>query len=130
MTRWFVLAVCFTFLALSPGTVLAKRMGPKPVAPVEVNGVKFLAPNESGREGHIEAHDLKTGEKLWDALIYTVTIDPNLEEDVQWVFITRLEVKGDLLRVTNEKDQTFTLDPKTKQVKKLAAFIGGSGRGH
>src|SRR5689334_10506356 len=120
MTRYLSIATCTFLLAILTIPAMAKRMGPKPVAPVEANGVRYVAPNESGREGRVEAQDAKSGEKRWDALIYTVTIDPNLEEDVQWVFITKLELKGDLIRVTNEKDQTFTLDPKTKQVKKLA----------
>lgn len=60
----------------------AKRAAPKPVTPVVQNGVKYVAPNESGRQGKVEARNEKTGEKLWDVVVYTVKIDPNLEEDV------------------------------------------------
>ena len=97
----------------------AKRAAPKPVAPVVHEGVKYLAPNVNGREGKVEARSEKTGEKLWDAVIYTVKMDPNLEADVQWVFITRLAVRDGTLLVTNEKGEQYVLDLKTRTVDKL-----------
>ncbi len=118
MTRWPLIALCTILTAAIAGDALAKRSGPKPVAPVVSREVKYVAPNESGREGRIEARSAKTGEKLWDAVIYTVAIYPKLEEDVQWVFITGLEIVDDALRVTNEKNEVYTLDLKTKKVTK------------
>lgn len=97
----------------------AKRDEPKPVAPVIHNGVKYVAPNNNGREVKVEARNEKTGEKLWDVVIYKVKIDPNLEEDVQWVFITGLAVRDNVLVMTNEKNEQFTLDLKTRKVEKL-----------
>ena len=104
---------------LIAGEAWAKRMDPKPVTPVVHKGVKYVALLEHGREGKIEARDEKSGKKLWDAVIYTVKIDPNLEEDVQWVFITALEIKDNRLLVTNEKNDQYTLDLKTKTVEKV-----------
>jgi hypothetical protein len=109
---------CLILTALITSEVWAKRVGPKPVTPVVHNGVKYLAPNENGREGKIEARNEKTGKKLWDIAVYTIKIDPNLEEDVQCVFITELAVRGNSLLVTNEKNEHFTLDLKTKKVEK------------
>jgi len=96
----------------------AKRGGPKPVTPVVHDGVKYVVPNENGREGKIEARNEKTGEKLWVVVIYKVKIDPNLEEDVQWVFVTGLAICDNTLLVTNEKNERFVLDLKTKKVEK------------
>jgi hypothetical protein len=96
----------------------AKRTSPKPVAPVVLDGVKYLAPNANGREGRIEARSEKTGKKLWDAVIYAIRIDPNLEEDVQWVFITGLAVRDNTLLVTNEKNEQYIFDLKTRKVTK------------
>jgi hypothetical protein len=96
----------------------AKRAGPKPVAPVVHDGVKYLAPNENGREGKIEARSEKTGEKLWDVVIYAVKIDQNLEEDVQWVFISALSVRDTTLIVTTEKNERYFLDLKSRKVEK------------
>jgi hypothetical protein len=53
-----------------------------------------------------------------------VKIDPGLEEDVQWVFITALELDGGKLRVTNGKGEQYTLDLKTKKVEKVDKGAG------
>jgi hypothetical protein len=110
--------LCLLLTALIAGQAWAKRAAPKPVAPVVHEGVKYAAPNENGREGKIEARDEKTGKKLWDAVIYTIKIDPNLEEDVQWVFIAKLAIQKNALAVTDEKNEKYLLDLKTKKVEK------------
>jgi acyl-CoA hydrolase len=97
----------------------AKRGPPEPVTPVVHNGVKYVAPNQNGREGRVEARDAKSDKLLWGVTVYTVPIDPNLEEDVQWVFIAGLALRDGALLVTNEKNQQFVLDLKTKEVKKV-----------
>ena len=118
MKRLSVLLALFLTVAIT-GDAWAKRAAPKPVAPVVHDGVKYVAPNVNGREGKVEARSEKTGEKLWDAVIYTVTIDPNLEQDVQWVFITGLAVRDGNLLVTNEKGEQYVLDLKTRRVEKV-----------
>ena len=118
MTR-LSMVLCLMLTAMIASDAWAKRGGPKPVAPVVRSGVKYVAPNGNGRTGRVEARNEQTGEKLWDAVIYTVKIDPNIEEDVQWVFITGLAVRDNALLVTNEKNELFTLDLKTKKVAKV-----------
>lgn len=110
--------LCLLLTAMIASEAWAKRGAPKPVTPVVHNGVKYVAPNDNGREGKIEARDEKTSEKLWDVVIYRIKIDPNLEGDVQWVFITGLAFQENALLVTNEKNELFTLDLKTKKVEK------------
>ena len=46
-------------------------------------------------------------------------IDPDLEEDVQWVFITKLELSGDKLLVTNSKGNQYRVDLETGKVEKV-----------
>jgi hypothetical protein len=70
-------------------------------------------------EGKIEARNEETGKILWDVVIYTVKIDPSLEQDVQWVLITGLAVRDNTLLVTNEKNEQYILDLKTRKVKKV-----------
>ncbi len=111
--------VSLTMVALTAGDVWAKRAGPKEVEPVVADGVKYVASNDSGREGKVEARDAKTDKKLWEVVVYTVKIDPELEEDVQWVFITRLAVKENALLVTNEKGEAYKVDLTTKKVEKV-----------
>lgn len=111
--------LCLAWMAIVAGESFAKRAEPRPVPPVVHHGVKYAAPNQNGREGKVEARDEKTGRKLWEVVIYTVAIDRNLEEDVQWVFITALSIRDDVLTVTNEKGERFSLDLKTKKVERL-----------
>jgi acyl-CoA hydrolase len=113
------MVLCLTLAALVAKEAWAKRTAPKPVTPAIHHGVKYVALNANGREGKIEARDEKTGEKLWQTVIYTVKIDPGLEEDVQWVFITSLAVRDETLLVTNEKNEQYILDLGTKKVEKV-----------
>ncbi len=123
MKRLSVLLALFLTVAIT-GDAWAKRAAPKPVAPVVHDGVKYVAPNVNGREGKVEARSEKTGEKLWDAVIYTVKIDPNLEADVQWVFITALAVRDGKLLVTNEKGEQYVIDLKTRKVETVKNNVG------
>lgn len=116
--RVLVMAVAMLALAAA-GEAWAKRAAPKPVAPVVHNGVQYTAPHASGREGKIVACDANSGKRLWELVVYTVKINPNLEEDVQWVFITGLAIKGDKLLVNNEKGVQYAVDLATRQVEKL-----------
>ncbi len=110
----FLIVTCLLSL-----NALAKRIGPAPVKPIEFQGVKYIAPNSSGVEGKIEAQDAKTGKKLWDAVIYRVHLKPDLEQDVQWVFITQLSIHDNSLLITNERDKQFRLDLSTKKVEEV-----------
>ena len=111
--------VCLLLAATFASEAWAKRAPPKSVTPVVLSGLKYVASLENGREGKIEARNEKTGKKLWDVVVYRVKIDPNLEEDVQWVFITGLVIQGNALLVTNEKNDQYKVDLKTKTVEKV-----------
>lgn len=104
-------------VAVCPDQVWAKRINPKPVPPVVYGGVRYEAPRGNGRVGEVEAFDVKTGKKLWDAVIYTVTIYPWLK-NVQWVYISKMAIQGNALLVTNETGEQYILDLKTKTVSK------------
>jgi hypothetical protein len=109
----------FIFLAVAllvPSFVLAKRLAPAKVEPVIHHRVRYIAPNDDGRRGYIEAQDVQTNKKLWDLTIFTNRIDPTLEEDVQWVFIKELNMRDGALVVTSERDKIYRVDLKTKTV--------------
>jgi hypothetical protein len=101
---------------LLPSLALAKRVAPAKVEPVVYQGVRYIAPNDDGRHGYIEAWDIRTNKKLWDLTIFTNRIDPTLEEDVQWVFIKTLNIRNGALIVTSERDKIYRVDLKTKIV--------------
>lgn len=103
---------------LLPAGLSAKRAAPKPVSPVVRDGVKYSVPNDNGRIGHVVASDDRNGKTLWDIKIFEVQIDPKLEEDVQWVFITDLKLVGNALRMKDEKSRCYNLDLTTKKVRR------------
>ena len=113
MTR-VVLMVCATVLL--SGSASAKRAAPAKVEPVINEGVRYVVPNDDGRRAYIEAWDVRTNKKLWDLTVFTNRTDPKLEEDVQWVFISKLRVQDGTLMVTSEHGKTYQIDLKTKSV--------------
>jgi hypothetical protein len=93
-----------------PTQAWAKRASPPVVAPVEHRGVRYSAPNDDGQRAIVKAHDLRTGRLLWEKTVFTVTIDPKLERDVQWIFIKSMAVKDDALVVVDERGRTHRVD--------------------
>lgn len=108
-----------TFIAISAVIVLglpafAKRMMPKRVEPLADGQVVYTAPVEA--MGFVVALDAATKKELWRARIYQVSKNPDLEGDVQDVFITKLAKDGGTLIVTDERNRTYRLDLTTKNV--------------
>jgi len=103
-------------VVLLPHLTCTKRIAPSKVEPVIHEGVRYFAPNDDGRRAYIEAWDGQTNRKLWDLTVFTNRIDPTLEEDVQWVFITSLSLRNDMLVVTFERGKTYQVDLKTRSV--------------
>lgn len=122
-----VLGACVCLFAVS--NVSAKRAGPTPVAPIVDQGVKYSAPHDNGLVGRVEATNEKTGEKLWEVAVYTITPDPNLEQDVQWSFITEVVLRDNKLFVSREKRAAnaheanhYEIDLKTRHVTPIQEF--------
>ena len=91
----------------------AKRGAPAEVLPVTVGNIEYSAPHRSGTHkqmGFIEARAPKSGELIWSRQIYAVKYDPDLEGDVQDVFIKSITVEGNNLIITNERNSKYQLD--------------------
>jgi len=73
------------------------------VPPVTKNGILYSATNKNGRVAYVMASDANTGKELWKLTIFETKIKPDLEEDVQWVFITRLWLDRNSLLIQDEK---------------------------
>jgi len=100
----------------------AKRRVPAKVLPVKVGNIEFSAPHRTDTHkqmGFIEARDLKSGKIIWSRQIYTVKYDPDLEGDVQDVFIKRITVEGNNLIIINEKNSKYQLNLNSLEVKVL-----------
>ena len=106
--------VCATVLL--SGLASAKRAAPAKVEPVIYQDVRYVAPNDDGHRGYIEAWNFQSNKKLWELTVFTNRIDPKLEEDVQWVFIGKLSVQDGTLMVTSEHGKIYQIDLKTKSV--------------
>jgi hypothetical protein len=110
------LAVILLLPLILPQLASAKRLPPVKVDPVIHKGIRYVAPNENGRRGYIEAWNVGTNKKLWELTIFTNAIDPNLEKDVQWVFIRGIRCPHARLIVTSERGKTYYVDVKTKVI--------------
>lgn len=113
------LFILLPFLLLPLHAVHAKRVAPEKVEPVTIGGVTYTAPNHDGRSPTVVATNATTGQKLWEQPIFTNTIRPDLEEDVQWVFIKKLEPRGSDLVVTDEHNRTYFLSTRTLEVSSI-----------
>ena len=112
-----------TFILLTLATpAFAKRPPPSDVLPVEHNGIRYVAPNRNGRVAYLEAWDIKTGKQLWETVVFRNIIKPWLEEDVQCVYIKKLEVLQNILIVTDERGRSYSVDLKTGHVQRTINF--------
>lgn len=128
-TTWFMVTVvsvtAVIALALAP-FAFAKRTAPAKVQPVVYDGVRYVAPNDDGSRGYIQAWEIKTNRKLWDLTVFTNRLDPKLEQDVQWVFVKSLSVRDGKLIVTSERGNTYDVDLNTKVVTQSNPLRPGS----
>ena len=70
------------------------------------------------RVANHEATSPETNKLLWKLRVYKVEYDPNLEGDVQDVFITSLKIVDGNLEILNEAGDKFIVDlTKHKVIK-------------
>jgi len=101
-----------------------KRVGPEEVPPVTIAGTRYEVVHW-GRErglgqngGYIAAVDAASGQELWTLKVYDVTYDPDMEEDVQDVFIESLAPRGDdKLAIVDERGRKYIVDPRRRQAR-------------
>ena len=102
-----------------PVTVLAKRIPAPVIEPIVHEGIRYTVPNDRGTVGYVVASDVATGKELWKKTIFRKCLCPCLEHDVQWVFIKEMRLDGQRLLLVTERDRVYSLDLKTRKVKKL-----------
>lgn len=71
-------------------------------------GIRYIASRPN--IGWVEAWDLNTGKRIWEKEVYKITYDPKQKVDDQQVYITRLYVENNKLKVKNEKDEKYELE--------------------
>src|ERR1700678_4570550 len=110
-----ITAVVLAFVAVS---VPAKRVDPKLFAPLTSAGIRYTAQGD-GRDHYVVAADLSSGDELWRVKVFHSHIEPWVEEDGQWVFITDLKLAGNALRVRDEKSRRYSIDLTKRRAQKL-----------
>jgi len=113
----FRATIVHAILALVTVSAIAKIMPPKPVVPVEANGVRYSA-DRDGQDQYAVATDIATGKQLWKVKVFHTPIRFWIEEDVQWVFITDLRLMDNTLVVRDGKARCYAVDIKTQRVRK------------
>jgi hypothetical protein len=103
-----------------PVIVFGKRAAPRKVEPVETATLRIIAPLDDGRVGRIQVFDRSDGRLLWSLVVFENRIDPALEEDVQWRFITSLKLVDDHLEISAEGGTRYRVNLGTRRIEKLA----------
>ena len=123
MQRLLNIGIILSILCISESE--AKRAVPSKVMPVQVGSIEYSAPHGKlqNQMGCIEARKVGSGELLWIRQVYVVKYDPDLEGDVQDVYIKSFKVKGNSLIIINERKSEYQLNLKTLQVKMLKGSL-------
>lgn len=104
-----------------------KRGAPRPVTPLEINGVRYEALRGAKARGFKQdggvmvAIDMTTGQELWTLLVYQTAYDEKEERDVQESYITKLNngPEASSLRVENEAREAYLVNLKTREVSEI-----------
>jgi hypothetical protein len=121
MRHLFLVFIFSALCMVMPSLLSAKRLPPELVEPVSTGTLRIEAPLNNGREACIYAYDRADGHLLWSVVVFTQKIDPNLEEDVQWRFITGLKIVGDVIEVTAEGGARYRVFITTRKVEKIVS---------
>ena len=120
-----LLGIGILLLILCITESVAKRAVPSKVTPVQVGSIEYSAPHGKlqNQMGCIEARKVGNGELLWIRQVYVVKYDPDLEGDVQDVYIKSFKVKGNSLIIINERKSEYQLNLKTLHIKVLKGSL-------
>lgn len=105
-------------------TLMPKRVGPKDVPAVTIKDLRFEVIHwgkdrgfaQNG--GYIAAFDKTSGEELWTLKIYDIVYDPELESDVQDLFIKSMKKSwfGNDLKITDERGRQYIVNTDARTV--------------
>ena len=107
--------------------ISADRLPPAEVDPVVVGQVRYNVIHWGKNRGldqnggYIAATDTSSDKEIWVLKIYSTEYDPEMEEDVQDVFIKSMSKVWfkNKLKIINEDDQKYLLDLDTKSVMQI-----------
>lgn len=85
-------------------------MPPPPAQSVEYKGIRYVAPNDNGEVAYLQVWDASQNRLLYTVNVFRNPINPNLERDVQHVYIIKLAVANNILVVTDERGRSHYFD--------------------
>jgi hypothetical protein len=107
---------CVVLLFLTTQAV-AKRMPPKPVAPVVFDGIRYTAEGD-GRDQYVVGADASSGKVLWRVKVFHNHIKFWMEACVQSIFIKDLKLADNSLVVRDELSRCYSVDLTKRRVRK------------
>jgi hypothetical protein len=113
----FMNKILFCFLLILSSGLPAKRLAPNQVSSVVHEGKKYSV--DLSLPGTIQILDLTTKTSK-TVTIYTVQYKPDLEKDVQDVFIKSMEIRDHSLLIKNERKEIYLLNLETNISKKIS----------
>jgi hypothetical protein len=113
MKNRFILSIGL-MLILNP--LLSKRLEPTKVNSVLHNGKEYSI-NHS-KIGTVLVRE-KNSKKEKIVTVYTIDYDPNLEKDIQDVFIKSIKIYNQSLLIQNERGVLYEMNLETYEVKKI-----------
>lgn len=111
---------------MNPSGEVEKERGEGPSTVfLELNGVRYEAIHwgkAQGLEqngGYLAAIDEKTGKRKWLVRVYKIQYKPDMEEDKQDVFISKISqgLRARTLLIENDRNEYFILDLRNHSVK-------------
>lgn len=117
-----IISILLLTLFISPSPLFAKRANIEYPDKIIIENIEYKASYEMGnlfQKAYIEARNIETDKIIWKKEIYQITLNPIMEQDVQWVMIVKVEMKDNKLIISNEKEQKFLLDLETLEVEKI-----------
>ena len=98
----------------------SKRLGPDTVEPIAGNNVVYSAPafvpGENQNGGYVEAREKEGGKLIWRLRVYRTEYNPQLERDVQDIFMVSIRLENEAIVVVDEKGRVFKVNLNTRDI--------------
>ncbi len=117
-----IISILLLTLFIFPSLLFAKRANIEYPDKIIIKNIEYKASYEMGnlfQKAYIEARNIETDKIIWKKEIYQITLNPIMEQDVQWVMIIKVEIKDNKLLISNENEQNFLLDLETLEIEKI-----------
>lgn len=92
------------------------RAAPQKIPPISHNGIRYAVRRfEEGRFGQsggvVQALNESTGTELWIVKVYSIIFDPDMEKDVQEIYIRSIQLspEQDALLVIDERRRRYRI---------------------